>query len=150
MIAHHVYYQLAVVGLLWLCVMLHYLWPSRGAVSPQPPAEPVPPPFKRKRSNEPKALLHRPQDHSESCRLWTSRCTPETFVRGPHTFPGCSERDQFLSAGPSLPRIDVRHGPAAPGAPLGDMSQSRYVTCLHAPQGRAPSAQSVAPTRRPV
>ena len=30
MIPHHVYYQLAVVGLLWLCVMLHYLGPSLG------------------------------------------------------------------------------------------------------------------------
>ena len=28
MIPHHVYYQLAIVGLLWLCVMLHYLGPS--------------------------------------------------------------------------------------------------------------------------
>ncbi len=24
MIPHHVYYQLAIVGLLWLCIMLHY------------------------------------------------------------------------------------------------------------------------------
>ena len=32
MIPHHVYYQLAVVGLLWLCVMLHYLGPSLAGV----------------------------------------------------------------------------------------------------------------------
>ena len=54
MMPHHVYYQLAVVGLLWLCVMLHDVWSSRGAVSLQPPAAPVPSTFKRKRSNEPK------------------------------------------------------------------------------------------------
>ena len=30
MIPHHVSYQLAVVGLLWLCVMLHYVWPRPG------------------------------------------------------------------------------------------------------------------------
>ena len=54
MIPHHLYYQLAIVGLLWLCIMLHYVWPSQGAVSPQPPAAPVPPKFKRKRANEPK------------------------------------------------------------------------------------------------
>jgi hypothetical protein len=52
MILHHVYYQLAVVGLLWLCVMLHYIWPRRGAVSPQLLAQPAPPQCKRKRSNE--------------------------------------------------------------------------------------------------
>ena len=64
MIPHHVYYQLAVVGLLWLCVMLHYVWSSRGAVSLQPPAEPVPSTFKRKPSNEPKpfeGLTQKPQ-----------------------------------------------------------------------------------------
>ena len=29
MIPHHVYYQLAILGLLWLYVILHYFWPSR-------------------------------------------------------------------------------------------------------------------------
>src|SRR5216683_2677144 len=54
MIPHHVYYQLAILGLLWLCVILHYLWPSRGAWSPQPPAEPLPPKFQRHRATAPK------------------------------------------------------------------------------------------------
>src|SRR6266849_9029097 len=54
MMPHHVYYQLAILGLLWLCVILHYLWPSRGAWSPQPPAEPLPPKFQRHRANAPK------------------------------------------------------------------------------------------------
>jgi hypothetical protein len=63
MIPQHVYYQLAILGLLWFCVMLHYLWPSRGAVSPQPPAESTPPQLKRQRSKEPKpfaGLTQRP------------------------------------------------------------------------------------------
>ena len=54
MIPHHIYYQLAIVGLLWLCVMLHYIWPSQGAVSP---VQPVPPQCKRKRSKEPKPFM---------------------------------------------------------------------------------------------
>ena len=33
MIPHSVYYQLAVVGFLWLCIMLHSVWPSQNAVS---------------------------------------------------------------------------------------------------------------------
>ena len=41
MIPHHIYYPLVVVGLLCWCVMLHYIWASRGAVSLQPLAEPV-------------------------------------------------------------------------------------------------------------
>jgi hypothetical protein len=63
MIPHHVYYQLAVIGFLWLCIMLHYAWPSRSAVSPQLPTEPVPTKFKRKRTSEPKpfeGLTQRP------------------------------------------------------------------------------------------
>ena len=51
MIPHHIYYQLVMVGLLWLCVMLHYVWPSQDAVSPPPPG---PPQLKRKRSKAPK------------------------------------------------------------------------------------------------
>src|SRR5499427_2475203 len=68
MIPHHVYYQLAIVGLLWLCVMLHYLGPSLGTVSPPPPTEPLSPKFKRKRTNDPKpfeGLTQRP--HCAAC-----------------------------------------------------------------------------------
>lgn len=54
MIPHHVYYQLAILGLLWLCVFLHYFWPSRSALSPQSQAEPVPPTGKRQRADGPK------------------------------------------------------------------------------------------------
>ena len=57
MIPHHIYYQLVIVGLLWLCVMLHSVWPSRGAVSPPPPVQPVPPQVKRQRSNKPKPFV---------------------------------------------------------------------------------------------
>ena len=52
MIPLSVYDQLARVGLLWLYVMLHYVWPSRGTVSPPPPVPPVPPLLKRKRAND--------------------------------------------------------------------------------------------------
>jgi hypothetical protein len=54
MIPHHIYYPLVVVGLLGWCVMLHYIWASRGAVSLQPLAEPVLPQCQCQRSNEPK------------------------------------------------------------------------------------------------
>ena len=57
MIPHHVYDQLAILGLVWLCVMLHYAGSSQGTVSPQPLAEPVSPQYKRKRSNDPKPFV---------------------------------------------------------------------------------------------
>jgi hypothetical protein len=63
MIPHHVYYQLPVIGFLWLCIMVHYTWPSRNAVSPQLPTESVPTKCKRKRTSEPtpfEGLTQRP------------------------------------------------------------------------------------------
>jgi IS1 family transposase len=39
--------QLVLVGLLWLCVMLHYAWPSDRSAGDQRPSKPLPPPPKR-------------------------------------------------------------------------------------------------------
>jgi IS1 family transposase/transposase-like protein len=61
MIPHPFFYQLVVLGFLWLFVMLHYAWPSRCVASPHKPAKPITPP--RKRFNEPKpfaGLTHKP------------------------------------------------------------------------------------------
>jgi hypothetical protein len=53
MIAHHVYYQLVILGFLWLCIMLHCGWPSRSPRALSRPAEPGPLTRKRKHSNAP-------------------------------------------------------------------------------------------------
>jgi IS1 family transposase len=77
MIPHHVYYQRTILGLLWLCVMLHYVWPSQDAMSPQLPVPPVPPPLKRKRSKEPTpfvGLTQRP--HCVLCAHATNHLDP--------------------------------------------------------------------------
>src|SRR4030095_6732512 len=52
MIPQQFFYQLVVLGLLWLFVMLHYAWPSRCMASPHKPAKPIMP--LRKRSSNPK------------------------------------------------------------------------------------------------
>jgi hypothetical protein len=68
MISHHVYYQLAILGFLWLCIMLHCGWPSRSTRSLSRPAEPGPLTCKRKHSNAPKpfeGLTQRP--HCAAC-----------------------------------------------------------------------------------
>src|SRR3989441_632433 len=51
MIPQPFFYQLVVLGLLWLFVMLHYAWPSRCVASPHQPAKPILPP--RKHSSDP-------------------------------------------------------------------------------------------------
>ena len=102
MIPHHVYYQLAIVGLLWLCIMLHYVWPSQGARVTSATGRTRAPQFKRKRSNEPKpfeGLTQRPlaprvnttptiprrRLHSDP-----SRCRRPTDARVPSTPRGTS------------------------------------------------------------
>jgi len=54
MIPHLFFYQLAVLGLLWLCVMLHAAWPSRCTTAQGTPAQPILP--RRQRAKEPKPL----------------------------------------------------------------------------------------------
>src|SRR5215510_9998856 len=68
MIPHYVYYQLAVVGFLWLCIMLHYVWPSQNAVSPPLPTAPLPPKSKRQRTSERQPFEGFPQrPHCTAC-----------------------------------------------------------------------------------
>ena len=71
MIPHLFFYQLAVLVLLWLCVMLHAAWPSRCATAQGTPAQPITP--RRHRSKEPKpcaGLTHKP-----SCALCEHEAT---------------------------------------------------------------------------
>jgi hypothetical protein len=66
MIPHQFYYQLVVLGLLWLFVMLHLAWPSRGVTPQTKPAQPITP--RRQRSTDPKpfpGLIHKP--HCAAC-----------------------------------------------------------------------------------
>ncbi len=79
MISPLFFYQLVLLGLLWLCVMLHYTWPNECAVVDQRPSQPLPPP--RQRSSDPKpfpGLTRKP-----SC----ATCA-QTHEHGPQP-PGC-------------------------------------------------------------
>ena len=53
MVSHLVFYQLMVLGLLWLCVMLHYAWPNECTGGDQKPSKPLPPPYKRSSAPKP-------------------------------------------------------------------------------------------------
>jgi IS1 family transposase len=72
MVSHLFYYQLALLALIWLCVMLHVTWAEPGLTTPAVPAQP-----KRKRSTEPNpfaGLTHKPP-----CAL----CDHETGATAP-------------------------------------------------------------------
>jgi hypothetical protein len=59
MIPHLFFYQLMLLGLLWLFFLLHYAWPSRGTAGAQRPATPIQPHLKRSREPKPFAGLTR-------------------------------------------------------------------------------------------
>src|SRR5215510_5065907 len=62
------FYQLALLGLFWLCVMLPLAWPSQGPVSSRRSAEPeTSVKSRRKRSNAPKPFVGLP--HKPPCGL---------------------------------------------------------------------------------
>ena len=55
------FYQLVLVALVWLCVMLHWAWPSGCAPAPLTPSQPTPPRPKRRREPKPFAgVTHKP------------------------------------------------------------------------------------------
>ena len=51
MVSHLFFYQLMFLGLLWLCVILHYAWPNECTGGDQRPSKSLP---SRKRSSDPK------------------------------------------------------------------------------------------------
>ena len=60
------FYQLALIALGWLCLMLHWAWPSApGAICPTPPEPPGPRP-KRHRAPAPFAGLTQ-KPHCDAC-----------------------------------------------------------------------------------
>src|SRR6266481_1798989 len=66
MVSHLFFYQLVLLGLLWLCCMWHAAWPSSDAAGVPRPPERIPPSRKRPRVPKPlPGLTHKP--HCEAC-----------------------------------------------------------------------------------
>jgi IS1 family transposase len=53
MIPHLFFYQLVLLGLLWVFFMLHAAWPSQGTATQRRPVEPILPPRQRSRDPQP-------------------------------------------------------------------------------------------------
>ncbi len=71
MVSHLFFYQLVLLGLLWLCCMLHYAWPSGHAADLQRLPQPLPPPRKPPRVPNPfPGLTHQP--HCDACEHATA------------------------------------------------------------------------------
>jgi len=94
MIPHHVYYQLVILVLLWLCIMLSHLWPSSSGGAPKTPTPLIKP--KRKRSHEPKpfaGLTQKP--HCALCEQETGETAPAPPPR-PDPMPPTKRRPRTV------------------------------------------------------
>ncbi len=79
MVSHLFFYQLGLLGLLWLCIMLHYTWPNDAPGGGRPPTTPAR--LRQKRTREPApfvGLTHKP--HCDACE--------QAHTHGPQP-PGC-------------------------------------------------------------
>jgi hypothetical protein len=66
MVSHLFFYQLVLVALVWLCVMLHWAWPSDPAAVCPTTLEPIPLPPKRPPKPKPfEGLTTKP--HCDAC-----------------------------------------------------------------------------------
>src|SRR5215475_2070940 len=94
MIPHHVYYQLVILVLLWLCLMMSHLWPSPISGAPKTPTPPIKP--QRRRSHEPKpfaGLTHKP--HCALCAQETDETAPASPQR-PDPLPPTHRRPRMV------------------------------------------------------
>ena len=108
MIPYQFYYQLVVLGLLWLFVMLHYAWPSRCATAQGTPATPITP--RRQRSKEPKpfaGLTRKP--HCALCEQETAHPQPRPPVR-PAPIPSTNRRPRAIDTSMHFcPHVDCAY-----------------------------------------
>src|SRR2546428_14252 len=88
MVSHHIFYQLVLLGLLWLFMMLHVMWPSDRPVLASKPPQPVAPP--RKRSKEPKPFAGPP--HKPHCCAWEQAAQAPEALPPPAPLPIISRR----------------------------------------------------------
>jgi len=91
MVSHLLYYQLALLAILWLLVMLHITWSAPALTTPAVPAQPT-----RKRSTEPNpcaGLTHKP--HCALCDQETGETAPAP-PRRPDPMPPTHRRPRTV------------------------------------------------------
>jgi IS1 family transposase len=101
------FYQLALVALVWLCVMLHWAWPSDPATCP-PPSEPAPPKPKRHREHKPFAgFTTKPP--CDTCEHGTAPCPHAPSTPPPRLVPTRGRRRQVDTSTHFCPNPDCAY-----------------------------------------
>src|SRR5215831_19080972 len=108
MVSNLFFYQLALLALLWLCLLLHYAWPSdRAAIRPTPPAL-TPPRRKRHRAlTSFKGLTTKP--HCDACEHTSAPHPHVPSAPPPHIVMTRGRRRQVDTAQHCCPHPDCAY-----------------------------------------
>src|SRR5262249_58286461 len=108
MVSHLFFYQLVLVALVWLCVMLHWAWPSAPTFACPPIPLPPPPPPKRRREPQPFAgFIHKP--HCDACEHGSAPRPPTPAAPPPRIPPPRGRRRQVDTARHFCPNPDCSY-----------------------------------------
>ena len=109
MVSHLFFYQLVLVGLLWLCCMLQYAWPSGHAADIQRLPQPLPPPRKLPRAPKPfPGLTHKPP--CDACEHATASRPQAPCAPPPHIVSTRGRRRQVHTSRHFCPDPDCIYG----------------------------------------
>ena len=101
------FYQLVLVALVWLCVMLHWAWPSGPATCP-PPSEPTPPKPKRHPEPTPFAGLTT-KPHCDACEHASAPHAETPSTPPPRIVPTRGRRRQVDTSTHFCPNPDCAY-----------------------------------------
>jgi IS1 family transposase len=107
MVSHLFFYQLVLIALVWLCVMLHWAWPSDPAAACPPPELP---PLLPKRKREPKpfaGLTTKP--HCDACEHATAPHPHAPAAPPPRIVPTRGRRRQVDTSSHFCPNPDCAY-----------------------------------------
>src|SRR5712691_4003752 len=107
MVPHLFFYQLTLIALVWLCLMLHGMWPSDSAACPTIP-EPLPPLPKRKREPKPLAGLTT-KPHCDACAHGSDPRPHATSAPPPRMVPTRGRRRQVDTSTHFCPNPDCAY-----------------------------------------
>ena len=103
MISDRLFSPLLLVGLVWLCLLLYWAWPSDCVT-----AHPRPPRRKRSRASKPFAgLTHKP--HCDACEHTTDSCPHAPSAPPPRIVSTRGRRRQVDTATHFCPNPDCRY-----------------------------------------
>src|SRR5712691_4675820 len=108
MVSHLFFYHLVLVALVWLCLMLHWAWPSDPAAVGPTASEPTPPLPKRRREPKPFAGFTQ-KPHCDACEHTPAPRPQAPAAPPPRIVPTRGRRRQVDTSTHFCPNPDCRY-----------------------------------------